>query len=159
MTIIATQASAYASTVSPARIAERIRAAGSVLVTAHDKPDGDAVGSVLAVTRALRSLGKRVQPWLCGPFDPSLGVLLAGEKPGRAPESMPADDFDLVIVVDTGSWSQLEILGPWMKARLDRCINIDHHRSGDTGFADRIVDTSCASCTSTQGSPSVASAW
>lgn len=147
MTIAATQASAYASTASPARIAERIRAAGSVLVTAHDKPDGDAVGSVLAVTRALRTLGKRVQPWLCGPFDPSLSVLLAGEKPGRAPEAMPADDFDLVIVVDTGSWSQLEILGPWMKARLERCINVDHHRSGDTGFADRIVDISCASCT------------
>ena len=147
MSIAATTSTAYASTASPVRMAERMRQAGSVLVTAHDKPDGDAVGSVLALTRALRALGKRVEPWLCGPFDPSLGVLLAGEKPGRAPESMPGEDFDLVVVVDTGSWSQLDTLGSWMRARLARCINIDHHRSGDTGFVDRIVDTSCASCT------------
>lgn len=149
MTMATSPTPIYASTASPARIAERMRSATRVLVTAHDKPDGDAVGSVLAVTRALRGLGKHVHPWLCGPFDPSLAVLLAGETPGRAPESMPDGEVDLVVVVDTGSWSQLEILGPWLRARHARCINIDHHRSGDTGFADRIVDTSCASCTQT----------
>lgn len=138
---------AYATTVSPARLAERIRAARSILVTSHDKPDGDAVGSVLALVRAVRGLGIRAEGWLAGAFDPSLSVLLAGERVGRAPESMPQDEPDLIMVVDTGSWSQLEHLGAWLRPRLGRCIGVDHHRSGDTGFGERIVDTSCASCT------------
>ena len=137
----------YASTATPQRLADRLRAAGSILVTTHDKPDGDAIGSTLALVRALRLLGRRAEAWFAGPFDPSLSALLAGERPGRAPEAMPQEDFDLVAVVDTGSWSQLEHLGPWLRARVDRCIGIDHHRSGDTGFVDRIVDTASASCT------------
>lgn len=138
---------AYASTASAQRLADRLRAAGRLLVTTHDKPDGDAIGSAMALVRAARACGVDAHAWFAGPFDPALGVLLAGERPGRAPERMPEGDFDLVAVVDTGSWSQLEHLGPWIKARLDRCIGVDHHRSGDTAFADRIVDTACASCT------------
>ena len=137
----------YASTASAQRLADRLRAAGRLLVTTHDKPDGDAIGSAMALVRAARACGVDARAWFAGPFDPSLGVLFAGERPGRAPESIPDGDFDLVAVVDTGSWSQLEHLGPWIKARIDRCIGVDHHRSGDTGFADRIVDTACASCT------------
>jgi phosphoesterase RecJ-like protein len=137
----------YASTVSPQRLAERIRSAKRLLVTSHDKPDGDAVGSVLALVRAARELGIQSEAWLSGPFDPSLGVLLAGERVGRAPESTPAGEFDLIAVVDTGSWGQLEHLGGWLRARHDRCIGVDHHRSGDTGFVERIVDTASASCT------------
>ena len=140
-------ATAYATTASPQRLAERIRSAGSLLVTSHDKPDGDAVGSVLALTRAARALGIRTEAWLAGPFDPALGALFAGDAVCRAPESMPQGEFDLVAVVDTGSWSQLEHLGAWLRGRMDRCIGVDHHRSGDTGFTDRIVDTACASCT------------
>ena len=147
MTSTATNTATYASTATPQRLAERIRGAASLLVTSHDKPDGDAVGSVLALVRAARAAGIRAEGWLSGPFDPSLSVLLAGELVGRAPESMPAGEFDLVAVVDTGSWSQLEHLGAWLRARQDRCIGVDHHRSGDTGFADRIVETGCASCT------------
>jgi phosphoesterase RecJ-like protein len=147
MSPAAATAAAYATTASAQRLAERIRSAASILITTHDKPDGDAIGSTLALARAARHLGKQVQTWFAGPFDPSLGALLADERPGRAPESLPQHDVDLVAVVDTGSWSQLEHLGPWLRARKDRCIGIDHHRSGDTGFADRIVDPACASCT------------
>ena len=104
---------------------------------------------MVASTRGadLTACGVEAHAWFAGPFDPSLGVLLAGERPGRAPESMPEGDFDLVAVVDTGSWSQLEHLGAWIRARLERCIGVDHHRSGDTGFVERVVETGCASCT------------
>lgn len=137
----------YATTVTAQRLAERIRSAGTMLVTTHDKPDGDAIGSTLALARAARTLGLQVTTWLSGPFDPALSVLLGDERPGRSPESLPVGDFDLIAVVDTGSWSQLEHLGPWLKARHDRCVGVDHHRSGDTGFVDRIVDAASASCT------------
>ena len=137
----------YATTASADRLAQRIRASRSLLVTTHDKPDGDAIGSAMALARAARAVGVAARVWLSGPFDPSLGTLLAGEAVGRAPEALPPDEFDLVAVVDTGSWSQLEHLGAWLRARHDRCIGVDHHRSGDTGFTERIVEASCASCT------------
>ena len=44
---------AYDSTTTDAALAARLRAARRPAVTTHFKPDGDAVGSVLAMTRAL----------------------------------------------------------------------------------------------------------
>ncbi|MEA3226830.1 MAG: hypothetical protein U9Q07_12845, partial [Planctomycetota bacterium] len=40
----------------------------NVLITAHDKPDGDACGSIVALCETLRSLGKRVQPLFLSPL-------------------------------------------------------------------------------------------
>ncbi len=143
-----TQMSATYSTTTTARhIADRFVNAKRVLVTSHDKPDGDAIGSVLALARALRQRGRVVDIWLSGAFDPVLQCLLANEQPGRAPEKLPSGDYDAVAVLDTGSWGQLEHLGPWLRERREKIMGVDHHRSGDTDFADRIVDTRCASCT------------
>ncbi|MFM7605889.1 MAG: bifunctional oligoribonuclease/PAP phosphatase NrnA, partial [Prosthecobacter sp.] len=41
-------------------IAATIRAASRIAVTAHVRPDGDAVGSLLGLVLSLRSLGKQV---------------------------------------------------------------------------------------------------
>ena len=143
-----TQMSATYSTTTTARhIADRFVNAKRVLITSHDKPDGDAIGSALALARALRQRGRVVDIWLSGAFDPVLQCLLANEQPGRAPEKLPSGDYDAVAVLDTGSWGQLEHLGPWLRERREKIMGVDHHRSGDTDFADRIVDTRCASCT------------
>ena len=52
--------STYLSTTDFPSIARRLRAASHIAVVSHAKPDGDAAGSILAITRALRSMGKRV---------------------------------------------------------------------------------------------------
>ena len=143
-----TQMSATYSTTTTARhIADRFVNAKRMLITSHDKPDGDAIGSALALARALRQRGRVVDIWLSGAFDPVLQCLLANEQPGRAPEKLPSGDYDAVAVLDTGSWGQLEHMGPWLRERREKIMGVDHHRSGDTDFADRIVDTRCASCT------------
>ena len=41
-------------------IARRLREAGRVLVTSHEKPDGDAIGSCAALARCLRELDLEV---------------------------------------------------------------------------------------------------
>jgi phosphoesterase RecJ-like protein len=137
----------YCTTSTARQIAQRLGAARRVLITTHDKPDGDAIGSVLALARALRQRGVAVDTWFAGPFDPTLQCLLGREQPGRAPERLPNADYDAIAVLDTGSWGQLEHLGPWLRERRERVVGVDHHRCGDTDFAQRIVDTSCASCT------------
>ncbi len=137
----------YETTATAQRIADRVHGARHLLVVTHDRPDGDAIGSTLAFARAARSRGVHATIMLTGPFDPSLRTLLVDEQPLFAPGSNPPEDVDLIAVLDTGAWSQLEHLGSWLRTRIDQCVGVDHHRTGDTGFADRIVDVSSASCT------------
>ena len=58
----------YATTVTHARLVARLRAAKRPFVTTHFKPDGDAMGSVLALSRALRTLGAEVDAAVAGPL-------------------------------------------------------------------------------------------
>ena len=71
---------AYASTVNHAQLAARLRASRRPFLTTHFKPDGDALGSVLALGRALRALGAQPDIALAGPIDRSiLGLAQPGE--------------------------------------------------------------------------------
>ena len=47
-------------------VAEALRRHDRFLVTTHENPDGDALGSLLATTLALRQLGKDVATYLAG---------------------------------------------------------------------------------------------
>jgi phosphoesterase RecJ-like protein len=52
----------------PAELIEFIRTGGKFLVAGHKEPDGDCVGSSLALSSALRRLGKEAIPCSAGPF-------------------------------------------------------------------------------------------
>ena len=45
-----------------AQVAEAIRGAQKFVVTTHENPDGDALGSTRAMTLALGQLGKELRP-------------------------------------------------------------------------------------------------
>jgi phosphoesterase RecJ-like protein len=133
--------SAYASNTTIAGVARRVEAARRIAIVTHARPDGDALGSVLALARALPALGKTVDPFVMGPIEPPL-LVVAGSTPIRRVENdPPGDDHDLVLVVDTGAWGQLEPLAAWLRQRRDRVVVIDHHPQGDPDVADeRVVD-------------------
>lgn len=138
----------YVGNAAPADIAARLRAARRAVVVTHTKPDGDAIGSVLAVLRLLRAGGAQAQAWLVGPVDHALRVLLAGETVGDARQAVPSEEPDLIVVVDTGSWSQLDAMASWIRPRRASTVLVDHHRGGDPAVAAmRLIDTRCASTT------------
>jgi len=131
-------------------IARELRAAKRVLVTTHQKPDGDALGSVLAVVRACQAVGVAAEGWVVDPCEGNLrsfegATVVRHVHPRRA--ELPSDDVDLVVVVDTGAWTQLEVLAPWLRTRTERVIGLDHHARGDAVAARRVVDVGCGSCT------------
>ncbi|MEC9233010.1 MAG: DHH family phosphoesterase, partial [Planctomycetota bacterium] len=128
-------------------IARSLREAGRVLITSHEKPDGDAIGSCAALARCLRELDIEVEVWIQGPVTPNLAGLVEDLEVRHAPPDQPSGDADLVVVVDTGAWSQLAPLEDYLRARRDRVIGIDHHRRGDDVAARRLVDPTAASCT------------
>lgn len=111
-----------------------------IAVLTHARVDGDAVGSSLALVRALNKASKtrRATAWYVGGA-PGWLHELAGDAPhvvlegGKLPEGEP----DAVVIVDTGSWAQLDALAEWVRARQAITTIIDHHLQGDAEMAPR----------------------
>lgn len=138
----------YASNTTLNRIAARLAEAQRVLLTTHAKPDGDALGAVAALGRALELKGKTVERRIIPPVPPALAGVFNGTKlvTHNGPDAA-VGDFDAVVVVDTGAWSQLDALRPWLETQHDKAIVIDHHLHGDDVGAAKFIDaTAAAAC-------------
>jgi bifunctional oligoribonuclease and PAP phosphatase NrnA len=139
--------SEYISNTTVDAVAKRILAAKRVMITTHTKPDGDAMGSTLALKRALNQKNIESDIYLAGPIERNL-LTIAGDTPICIVEqSPPHDDYDLVVVCDTGSWSQLEPVTDFLKPRFDHVIVIDHHAQGNEVGAMTLVDPRVVSTT------------
>ncbi|MHC4825176.1 MAG: DHH family phosphoesterase [Planctomycetota bacterium] len=137
----------YESTATVDQVARRINDARNLLLTTHVKPDGDGVGSALALSRALRARGVEPEIYLMGPLESRLRDI-AGDTPYHlAGGKPPQGEHDLVVVLDTGAWTQLEPIADWLRERRDRIVGIDHHAKGDDVAPMRIVDATAAATT------------
>jgi phosphoesterase RecJ-like protein len=114
------------STTDPAAAAEAIRQHERFLVTTHEAPDGDALGSVLATALALRQIGKDAVMYLTGnvplpreyQFMP-LDGLLRGSPPEDAAERV-------LVAVDCAKEARLAGDADLVE-RAPVVVNIDHH--------------------------------
>ena len=114
---------------SLSNIATRLREADSIAVLAHYRPDGDAIGSTLAVVHSLLAMGKKVVALNEDGVPDSL-AFLPGADLIRQPDGQPIE-ASVVVAVDCAN---RERLGANALASLagDRVwINIDHHRSNE----------------------------
>lgn len=107
-------------------IAEAIRSHDRFLVTTHENPDGDALGSLLAMHLALRQLGKESTMWLFGevPLPHEYAFMgLAELRRGAVPDEIA----ELVVVaVDCANTRRLGP-DPAIVERAQLVIDIDHH--------------------------------
>ncbi|RPI24328.1 MAG: bifunctional oligoribonuclease/PAP phosphatase NrnA [Actinobacteria bacterium] len=125
--------------------AAAMRSAQRIGVAGHVGPDGDALGSMLAIAHAARAAGKEAWASFGEPFVlPALFDFL-DTTPLVSPRDLP-DDLDLFVVVDTGVPERLGSLLP--KARsARRVLVIDHHPiTGDFGDV-ALVDPLAAATT------------
>ena len=137
-------------------ISQRLAAAKRILVLTHLKPDGDAVGSTLGVARALNlsswSSTPRAHLWYYGPPPPWLAQMCGTTPFTQISSSLPvataADvlgEPDAILILDTGSWSQVEPVAEYLAARKDRIMCVDHHAQGDPELAaERYVNVASA---------------
>lgn len=141
----ATESAVYESTVSPAELVEWIKGAGRLLLITHVRPDGDAVGSTLAIARAARLAGVETSLAYAGELPPWMGDILGETEWVHLDAGDPPPPFDRVLVCDTGAWSQLEPYKPWIAGKADVVAVLDHHRSGSSDVAERrVVDSDAA---------------
>ena len=122
------------------KIVDAIRARQRFVISSHSRPDGDSIGSQLAMAYALRALGKEVTVVNADAAAPPLM-----QFPG-VPQIRIADhvegDFDASIIMECSDLARTGVQG------LDRSfvINIDHH-PGNTAYGQiNWFDSTAAAC-------------
>jgi phosphoesterase RecJ-like protein len=122
-------------------IVDRIKAGQRFIISSHQRPDGDAVGSAMAAALALRAIGKQanvvfdaVLPHFLRPFPGVDGIRIAA----RVDET-----FDAALIMECSALERTGVAG------LDRSpvLNIDHHLGNTRYGAVNWIDESAASCT------------
>lgn len=104
-----------------AAILKKIEEGRRFLVASHESPDGDALGSTLALTHALREMGKEVVAYNKDGVPPYLDFLPGAETVLRSLEG--DSSFDVGFVLDAGELRRAGNLRPFCRT----LINIDHH--------------------------------
>ena len=111
------------------QILEEINQANSIVILTHENPDGDAMGSSLALYQALKNYGKDVDlviPEHSRTFDflPAIDEI---KVEGR-------EQYDLAIALDCATIKMLNGFSTYFEEAKMR-ISIDHH-STNSMFAD-----------------------
>lgn len=123
-----------------AGVCDALRARQRFVITSHVRPDGDAIGSAVALAEGLRAIGKdarvvnRDAPPEAYQAFPNVGEIEVAET--------IAGEFDALVVLECGD------LGRTGLQNVDRAfiINIDHH-PGNTGYGQvRWFDGSASAC-------------
>lgn len=127
-------------------LADWLKGRSRVVILTHVKPDGDALGAALALARTLRQTGADAIPWFTGPMPTWAPELVAQTTVAYVTRTeAPPDDIDALVIVDTGTWSQLDQARDYAEAHHDHAAVIDHHLQGDPQIARlRYIDTAAA---------------
>ena len=106
-------------------VVDALTRADRLLVVTHENPDGDALGSMLGLTRALRSLGKDVVMYLAGdaPLPGEYGFLDLADLARTLPDDM---EERMLVAVDCASEHRIGP-DPAPIERAREVVDIDHH--------------------------------
>lgn len=124
------------------RISELIDQHCTFLITAHERLDGDALGSELALCGILKGLGKEAVVYNQDPTPESYLFLPKSDR--IVHELPPLDPFEVAFILDC---SELERVGRESEriGTIPKLANIDHHVSNG-GFCDvRLIDAQASS--------------
>ena len=122
-------------------ILEEIKNAENILILTHESPDGDAIGSSLAMNLALKQIGKK--PEVIIREFPRIFMFLPGSEEVKLEASKK--NYDLIISLDCADLKRL--VGREYVEISKKVINIDHHGSnvmyGDINFVNPVAPACC----------------
>jgi phosphoesterase RecJ-like protein len=131
-------------------ILDSLAKAKRVLVTTHVRPDGDALGSTAAMVLGLRAKGIDAQVLLLSHLPSKYAFIYKDLKIEHTdveqgwPADFSLDAYDTLLVIDTGTWSQL----PGLKDRLvnfkGKKLVVDHHLTQESWADAKLVVTEAA---------------
>lgn len=119
--------------------AEKLKSAEKILVTAHVNPDGDSLGSTLAMLQILRAMNKNVCAYIDDKLPKNFLTLPCIDEIIR-----PADNekisVDLMIVLDTS----VDRIGKVAEITDAPILNIDHHVTNKNDAGDLYLESEAA---------------
>src|SRR3954469_1131933 len=124
----------------PVELIDTIRRGRRFIVTSHARPDGDAIGSAMAMALALRALGKEatvvtdgIPPVFLQPFPEVTGIQITPEV---------TETYDAAVIMECSDLARTGVRG------LDKSpvINIDHHPGNKSYGAINWIDESASAC-------------
>ncbi|MBN2327588.1 MAG: bifunctional oligoribonuclease/PAP phosphatase NrnA [Candidatus Omnitrophica bacterium] len=129
-------------------LADLIHAKNRFLISSHLRPDGDAVGSSLAMKRILQRMGKDAVWVMDGEAGWNFDRFYDKEELTLYdPEKSDFSDREVIVMVDAGEWPRLGRVGEAMKRHPGDKICIDHHIPHNSYEGLRIVDAASPSTT------------
>lgn len=114
--------------------------ASTIAVVSHDRPDGDAIGSLVGLSLMLESIGKKVVMLNNDGVPDTLAFLPSSDRINIAKQG-DSYEVDLIMALDSAGKDRINET-VWNCLPNDKpIINVDHHAS-NTGFGDiNIVNT------------------
>ena len=122
-------------------IIQQFNSSNKILVVCHANPDGDAIGSLIALGLALETLNKKITLCCESPIPAVYRFLPAVH---RVVKKIGRLNFDAAVILDCGDLSRVGKAVSFVK-QIPVIVNIDHHVT-NTGFGHlQLIDTSaCA---------------
>ncbi len=124
---------------------EEIGRAQRIGIVGHVRPDGDALGSMVALALAASNAGKDAVASFGEPFVLGDEFRFLDQTVLVPPSEFP-DDLDLAIICDTGVLDRVGSVGPAIQGA-SRVLVIDHHVTPGTIGDVRVVDPDAAATT------------
>ena len=121
-------------------VVEVLRSNDQFVVTAHDNPDGDALGSLLATHLALEALGKD-SVMVLGGIAPLPGEYAFLDLDGHGLSRQAPPDLGDRVLVAVDCAQESRIVEPTLVVAAPLTVNIDHHHDNSRfGDVDLVVE-------------------
>lgn len=117
------------------------------LLTTHVGPDGDGVGSEVALYHYLKSIGKEPHIINCSPLPDNFNYLVSNNEIEHFNEDRSTNifkEFDAAFVLDIGNYARLKEVGQLITYNEIPTVCIDHHPKEDDKFDHYFLDTSAS---------------
>ncbi len=120
-------------------IIKLIKESTNIVILSHISPDGDSIGSSLALFNALAKYDKKAT-FILDDEIPYVYKFLKGANKVEKPNYN--DNFDLVVVLDSGDIGRLGKSAKYLDGK--KVINIDHHISNTSFGTNNMIDSNAA---------------
>lgn len=125
-----------------------LRRTGKLIITAHETPDGDAIGSECAVLHVLRAMGKTVSILNADPIPRKFRFLDPGGDVQvlSSPDQLPEDIADYaLLMLDTNDVHNIGQVATMVLPRVREHYIIDHHEQEVDILAGNFIQKSASS--------------
>ncbi|OQX61884.1 MAG: hypothetical protein B5M56_08105 [Desulfococcus sp. 4484_241] len=119
----------------------QIKKSNSVLLVSHVYPDGDAIGSTVAMGAALKGMGKSVTMYNEDGVPPAYRFLPLSDQIVNSIDDV--GDYDLAVILDCSKIERVGVISEPVRS-VPNIINIDHHCSNEEFGAVCLVN--CNAC-------------